>query len=252
MPTKLFISYSHEDKPVAKQVAEALINRGYEVFWDAKIPTGMTFDTYIYQELQGSKAVIVLWSKESIHSDYVKEEAEYAKKNSVLVPLNIDGTDPPFGFARIHCTDIAGWHGSMQDSRWQSVVDSIEAILGGETSSPARESQSVPPPPEPLKAKGAQVNVAATLATVIVLIMLVGLILGLAVHLISGYLLTPNVAQPDSAWRSMDSRLDLSIQLSPITLASTTVMLSGPPLLFASSTSRFAAVCRSGCDCTMR
>ena len=63
MSRKLFISYSHEDKSVAKQVAEALSQRGYEVFWDAKIPTGMTFDTYIYQELEDTDAVIVLWSK---------------------------------------------------------------------------------------------------------------------------------------------------------------------------------------------
>ena len=48
MSRKLFISYSHEDKSVAKHVAEALSQRGYEVFWDTKIPTGMTFDTYIY------------------------------------------------------------------------------------------------------------------------------------------------------------------------------------------------------------
>ena len=130
MSRKLFISYSHEDKSVAKPVAEALSQRGYDVFWDAKIPTGMTFDTYIYHELEGSNAVIVLWSKHSVDSDYVKEEAEYAKNNSVLVPLTIDATNPPFGFARIQTTDISGWHGSTKDPRWQTVVDSIEAILG--------------------------------------------------------------------------------------------------------------------------
>jgi non-specific serine/threonine protein kinase len=132
MSRKLFISYSHEDKSVAKHVAEALRQRGYEVFWDTKIPTGMTFDTYIYQELESSNAVIVLWSKHSVQSDYVKEEAEYAKNNSVLVPLTIDATDPPFGFSRIQSTDISGWHGSTKDPRWQTVVDSIEAILGDE------------------------------------------------------------------------------------------------------------------------
>ena len=115
---------------MAKHVAEALSQRGYDVFWDAKIPTGMTFDTYIYQELEDTDAVIVLWSKHSVESDYVKEEAEYAKKKSVLVPLTIDATDPPFGFARIQSTDISGWHGSTKDPRWQTVVDSIEAILG--------------------------------------------------------------------------------------------------------------------------
>jgi predicted ATPase len=132
MSRKLFISHSHLDKPVAKQVVAALRQRGYEVFWDTKIPTGKTFDTYIYHELEESDAVIVLWSKHSARSDYVKEEAEYAKNNSVLVPLGIDGTDPPFGFSRIHSTDLSGWHGSVQDPRWQTVVDSIEAILGDE------------------------------------------------------------------------------------------------------------------------
>jgi hypothetical protein len=132
MSRKLFISYSHEDKSVAKHVAEALSQRGYEVFWDDKIPTGMTFDTYIYDELEKTDAVIVLWSKHSIDSDYVKEEAEYAKNNSVLVPLIIDATDPPFGFSRIQTTDISGWDGSTKDPRWQTVVDSIEAILGDE------------------------------------------------------------------------------------------------------------------------
>jgi hypothetical protein len=53
MSRKLFVSYSHEDKSVAKHVAEALSQRGYEVFWDAKIPTGMTFDTYIASSRRG-------------------------------------------------------------------------------------------------------------------------------------------------------------------------------------------------------
>jgi non-specific serine/threonine protein kinase len=133
MSRKLFISYSHEDKSVAKQVAEALSGRGYDLFWDAKIPTGMTFDTYIYRELEDSDAVIVLWSTHSVDSDYVKEEAEYAKNKRIIVPLTIDATPLPFGFARLQTTDISGWHGSTKDPRWQAVVRSIDATLGDET-----------------------------------------------------------------------------------------------------------------------
>jgi hypothetical protein len=192
MPPKLFISYSHEDKPVAKQVAEALSQRGYEVFWDAKIPPGMTFDTYIFENLQGSNAVIVLWSKHSIDSDYVKEEAEYAKHHRMLVPLNIDGTDLPFGFTRIQATDISGWHGPMQEGQWQTVVDSIEEILvrtsdpGSENQRTTHESIPVEHVGDPPQGQRLQVNVAATLATVIVLIMLVGLVVGLAIHMAPG------------------------------------------------------------------
>jgi hypothetical protein len=192
MSPKLFISYSHEDKPVAKQVAEALTERGYDVFWDAKIPPGMTFDTYIYEKLQGSNAVIVLWSKHSIHSDYVKEEAEFAKNHRMLVPLNVDGTNPPFGFTRIQATDISGWRGATQDGRWETVVDSVEAILGRESDPGAEgertthESLPVEDGGDPPQGQRLQVNVAATLATVIVLIMLVGLVVGLAMHMAPG------------------------------------------------------------------
>ena len=151
MSRKLFISYSHEDKSVAKQVAEALSGRGYDLFWDAKIPTGMTFDTYIYRELEDSDAVIVLWSKHSVDSDYVKEEAEYAKNKRILVPLTIDATNPPFGFARLQTTDISGWHGSTKDPRWQAVVRSIDATLGDETRRLSGESHAaadeLPPVP---------------------------------------------------------------------------------------------------------
>ncbi len=197
MTSKLFISYSHEDKPTAKQVADALSERGYEVFWDAKIPTGTTFDTYIYEKLKLSNAVIVLWSKHSIHSDYVKEEAEYAKNNRTLIPLNIDGTSLPFGFTRIQATDISGWRGANRDGRWQTVVDSIESILGRhsdpgrqndpgpESESATRESLPVEQVGDPPQGQRLQVNLAATLASAIVLIMLVGLVIGLAMHMAS-------------------------------------------------------------------
>jgi hypothetical protein len=189
MSPKLFISYSHEDKPVAQQVAEALSQRGYDVFWDAKIPPGTTFDTYIFENLKGSNAVIVLWSKHSIDSDYVKEEAEYAKNRRMLVPLNIDGTDLPFGFTRIQATDISGWHGAAQEGRWETVVNSIEAILSrdsdpdGQSERTTHETLSVEHGEDRPEDQRLQVNVAATLATVIVLIMLVGLVVGLAMHM---------------------------------------------------------------------
>ena len=88
MSRKLFISYSHEDKPVAKQVAEALSQRGYEVFWDMRrSPLERRSTRTSTTSSRKCDAVVVLWSKHSVDSDYVKEEAEYAKKKSVLVPL---------------------------------------------------------------------------------------------------------------------------------------------------------------------
>jgi hypothetical protein len=126
---KLFVSYSRNDKAVAQRVAHALSTQGYDVFWDAEIPPGQKFDTYIFSQLEQSDAVIVLWSTSSITSDYVKEEAEYAKMNSVLVPVRIDEVALPFGFTRIHTTDLLHWHGSIQDPDWRRIVRAIDSSI---------------------------------------------------------------------------------------------------------------------------
>lgn len=129
MPAKLFVSYSRTDKAVARLVADALKHEGYDVFWDVDIPPGQRFDAYILSQLEQSAAVIVLWSTHSVASDFVKEEAEHAKAQSQLVPVRIDDTGLPFGFARIQTTDLLHWHGSTRDPEWRRVVDAIESSL---------------------------------------------------------------------------------------------------------------------------
>jgi len=185
MSNKLFISYSRKDKTVARRVADALEIQGYDVFWDAEIPPGQKFDTYILSQLEQSDAVIVLWSVHSIASDYVKEEAAYAKTNSVLVPLRIDQTALPFGFARIHTTDILHWHGSIQDPEWRRVVDAIESSLQDRPS--IRSDRSVPPGdameasrrsiPETAKPQRPYTGATAILGIAIAMILLLGIFL---------------------------------------------------------------------------
>jgi hypothetical protein len=186
---KLFISYSRKDKAMARRVADALEIQGYDVFWDAAIPPGQKFDTYIFSQLEQSDAVVVLWSTHSIASDYVKEEADYAKTNSVLVPLRIDKTSLPFGFARIHTTDLFEWQGSIQDPEWRRVVEAIESsIRDHRTSHPPEpeteedrleleaSQRSIPfEPVEPVKAKRTHVSASAILAIAIVMFMLLGI-----------------------------------------------------------------------------
>jgi len=172
---------------MARRVADALEIQGYEVFWDAAIPPGQKFDAYIFDQLQTSDAVVVLWSMHSTASDYVKEEADYAKTNSVLVPLRIDQTTLPFGFARIHTTDLLHWHGSIQDPEWRRVVDAIESSIRDRQSpgQDAAENQELEPeeleasrrsiPVQVAKAPRTHVSASAILAIAIVMIMLLGI-----------------------------------------------------------------------------
>src|SRR5262249_46704109 len=107
--TDIFISYHNEDRPRAQKLAKALESSGWSVFWDRRIPIGKTWPDMIGKELEESGCVVVLWSKTSINSDWVREEAEHAKQRRVLVPVLIDKVLPPIGFRGIQTADLVDW-----------------------------------------------------------------------------------------------------------------------------------------------
>ena len=64
----VFISYSHEDREVARRYASALEAAGLAVWWDDHLRSGEAFDEKIEAALRAASAVVVLWSKTSLAS----------------------------------------------------------------------------------------------------------------------------------------------------------------------------------------
>lgn len=107
----IFISYSSEDRPKAQLLAGVLEAEGWSVFWDRTIPPGKTFDEFIDAALKVAKCVIVLWSRASVQSNWVKEEAEDGLTRQMLVPALIEEVELPRGFRRIQAADLTDWSG---------------------------------------------------------------------------------------------------------------------------------------------
>ena len=105
----LFISYARDDEAVAGNLAAALEKEGHTVWWDGHLAGGAEYNPQIEEALTSSDKVIVLWSAHSRKSAWVRDEAEAAKTAAKLVPLTIDGTDPPLGFRQFHTIDFSGW-----------------------------------------------------------------------------------------------------------------------------------------------
>jgi len=110
----VFLSYSREDLVIAGQVAEHLREANLDVFWDREIPVGKTWESHIEEKLMGARCVVVLWSSNSVASDWVRAEAGEAADRDVLVPATIDATSPPFRFRTIQTADLAEWHGNRE------------------------------------------------------------------------------------------------------------------------------------------
>ena len=105
----IFISYASEDRPRVEPLANALQDQGWSVWWDRKIPPGKTFSQVIEEAINAAKSVIVLWSNESVKSDWVQNEAAEGARRKILVPALIDDVQIPFEFRRIQAADLTEW-----------------------------------------------------------------------------------------------------------------------------------------------
>ena len=106
---KVFLSYDRADVARAGAVARFLEEAGHSVWWDRDIRGGAQFSKEIEQALEDSDAVVVLWSQQSVHSAWVRDEAAAGRDSGRLIPVRIDKTQPPLGFRQFQSIDIAQW-----------------------------------------------------------------------------------------------------------------------------------------------
>ena len=107
--TNLFVSYARADRGRAERLIKALEKLGYVVWWDARLEGGSAFAQSIHDALQQADAVVVLWSRTSIASDWVRDEAAVGRDRKRLVPLSLDAAEPPLGFRQYHTIDVSRW-----------------------------------------------------------------------------------------------------------------------------------------------
>ncbi len=108
--TDIFLSYAEKDREVARIISELFEEQGWSVWWDIKIPPGTTWRTELEEEIKKSRCMVVLWSANSINSEWVKEEAEEGRIQRKLVPILIESVKPPMGFRTIQAANLIGWN----------------------------------------------------------------------------------------------------------------------------------------------
>lgn len=105
----IFISYSRPDQALAQSLADDLKTRGFKVWWDTELLGSDDFTEVIYTALSNARAAIVIWTKTSCKSQFVRDEARFALKNRKLVATKAQALDIdsiPFGFQGQHTEDV--------------------------------------------------------------------------------------------------------------------------------------------------
>lgn len=131
---QLFFSYSRTDQKQAMPLIRALEHQGFAVWWDGLLEGGDNFLPTTEAALQKADAVVVLWSKTSVDSHWVRDEATVGRDRRRLVPLSMDGSLPPLGFRQFQVIDISRWSGKATAPELKRITSAIAAVSGAPAS----------------------------------------------------------------------------------------------------------------------
>ncbi len=125
----VFLSYAREDRTRAVQIADALQDASWSVWWDRDIEPGQDWDQAIEEALTKSRCVVVLWSKTSVQSRYVRAEARAALARDILIPVLLEKTRLPLEFDGLQAASLDGWSGARLHLGLQQLLKNVARRL---------------------------------------------------------------------------------------------------------------------------
>jgi signal recognition particle receptor subunit beta len=105
----VFLSYSSKDRAEIQSLADELEGNHISVWYDQGLIAGQEYREVLRQRIETVKAVVVLWTENSISSKFVKSEAELADQHSKLICLRdpkLESRRIPMPFSESHIVEF--------------------------------------------------------------------------------------------------------------------------------------------------
>ena len=103
----LFVSHVSEDRPAAMEIVRELERRGLRC-WIAPrdVRPGRPFDDEIAEAIEGSRAMLLIFSERCNASEYIRREVTVAgESHKVVIPFRIENAEPKHGL-RVRLSDL--------------------------------------------------------------------------------------------------------------------------------------------------
>jgi len=139
----VFVSYSRSDRARVAPLVAALEAEGWSVWWDPAITPGQQFDRMIADELERARAVLVVWTADSVESRWVRGEARDGADRGILVPVQFGSARLPIDFRAFHTTNLDHPGDVTASPQFQEVLRALEVLVGR----PAPPATAAPIPP---------------------------------------------------------------------------------------------------------
>jgi hypothetical protein len=81
-----------------------------------------------------------MWSRHSVESHWVREEADEGLKRNILVPVLVQEVAPPFGFRSIQAAKLADWSGDPAHPGLETLTKAIQRLASRDRSEPIKDT----------------------------------------------------------------------------------------------------------------
>lgn len=124
----IFISYKKTDYEAVAPIVAALEAAGLSCWIDRRLEAGDIWDAVIERELNAAECVVVFWSSNSVSSHWVRTEAMEGLERGILVPVILDGAQPPLAFKLVQALDLTSWNGNACDARIAQLIAKVSTV----------------------------------------------------------------------------------------------------------------------------
>lgn len=126
----VFISYKREERARCERIAAKLKALDLDVWFDARLASGKSFDREIEASIKKAKAVLVLWSPASVESEWVRNEAGIGKERGVLAAAQLAPCELPIAFRATHYENLYDEGFADDHPGWIKVLERIGDLTG--------------------------------------------------------------------------------------------------------------------------
>lgn len=140
-PGLVFISYKREEAAAAGRLREALVQEGFNVWWDEDLQCGQAWAEKLDAAVREAACIIVLWSARAVASPWVRHEASQAIARDVYAPCRIELVQLGSPYDRIQATDLIEWDGDRAQAGFGNLLNRVNMLVPAPVSRPRRIGQ---------------------------------------------------------------------------------------------------------------
>jgi len=136
----VFISYKREQREWVAKLVTLLESQGLTVWWDPKIEVGEEYFKIINQVIKEVDCILVIWSHDSVDSQWVISEATVGMERKNMIPILLNKVSPPIPFNILQSADFSEWNGEENSECATQLLTSIQKYC----SFKLKDSETIP------------------------------------------------------------------------------------------------------------